>query len=194
MSAGPTTGLTLDTGALLALDHPAKTVAMQARLEAARRRGGTICIPAEAVAQAWRSPRQARLARLLESPDIDIAVMTLSVARSVGLMCADANHHVPGRTRRPRPAGIRPSSPSTAATSPASTPRSRESSSSPCSLAQARGAARRAGRSAGQFRIVATAQHGRIVPARGQPTPWGSITRSPLARSWTVLAPEIIPG
>jgi hypothetical protein len=90
MSPAATTGLTLDTGALLALDQPAKTVAMQARLEAVRRRGGTICVPAEAVAQAWRSPRQARLARLLKSPDIDIAVMTLSVARAVGLMCAAA--------------------------------------------------------------------------------------------------------
>ena len=87
------TGLTLDTGALLALDQPAKTVAMQARLEAARRRGGTICIPAEAVARAWRSPRQVRLARLLTSPDIDIAVMTLSVARAVGLICAAAGHN-----------------------------------------------------------------------------------------------------
>jgi hypothetical protein len=92
VSASSTTGLTLDTGALLALDHPAKAVAMQARLDAARRRGGTICIPAEAVAQAWRSSRQVRLARLLKSPDIDIAVMTLSVASSVGLMCADAHH------------------------------------------------------------------------------------------------------
>ena len=92
MNPGPTTGLTLDTGALLALDHPAKALAMQARLEAARWRGGTICIPAEAVAQAWRGPRQARLGWLLKSPDIDIAVMTLSVARSVGLMCADASH------------------------------------------------------------------------------------------------------
>jgi len=92
VSKGSTTGLTLDTGALLALDHPAKAVAMQARLEAAWRRGGTICIPAEAVAQAWRSSRQARLARLLRSPDIDIAVMTLSVARTVGLMCAEASH------------------------------------------------------------------------------------------------------
>jgi len=92
VSAGATTGLTLDTGALLALDHPAKGVAMQARLEAARRRGATICIPAEVVAQAWRSPRQARLARLLKSPDIDIAVMTLTVARSVGLICADTGH------------------------------------------------------------------------------------------------------
>lgn len=65
---------------------------MQARLETARQRGGTICIPAEVVAQAWRSSRQARLARLVKSPDIDIAVMTLSVARSVGLMCAGTNH------------------------------------------------------------------------------------------------------
>jgi hypothetical protein len=57
-----------------------------------QRRGGTICIPAEAVAQAWRGPRQARLARLLKSPGIDIAVMTLSVARSIGLMCAETAH------------------------------------------------------------------------------------------------------
>jgi predicted nucleic acid-binding protein len=87
-----TTGLTLDTGALLALDHPSKALAMQARLDEARRRGGTICIPAEVVAQAWRSPRQARLARLLKSSDIDIAVMTLNVARAVGLIRADADH------------------------------------------------------------------------------------------------------
>jgi hypothetical protein len=92
MSPATTTGLTLDTGALLALDHPAQAVAMQARLEAARRRGGSICVPAEAVAQAWRSPRQARLARLLKSPDIDIAVITLSVARAIGLMCAASGH------------------------------------------------------------------------------------------------------
>jgi len=47
--------------ALLALDHPRKAVAMQARLDEARRHGGTICIPAEVIAQAWRSSRQARL-------------------------------------------------------------------------------------------------------------------------------------
>jgi DNA-binding NarL/FixJ family response regulator len=92
VSSTATTGLTLDAGALLALDHPAKAVAMQARLEAARRRGGTICAPAEAVAQAWRSPRQARLARLLKSPDLDIAIMTLGMARAVGLMCAASGH------------------------------------------------------------------------------------------------------
>jgi predicted nucleic acid-binding protein len=92
VNAAATTGITLDTGALLALDHPSQAVAMQARLDEVRRRGGTICIPAEVVAQAWRSSRQARLARLLKSSDLDIAVMTLSVARSVGLMGADTNH------------------------------------------------------------------------------------------------------
>jgi hypothetical protein len=92
LNSAATSGLTLDTGALLALDQPAKAIAMQARLEEAWRRGGTICVPAEVVAQAWRGPRQVRLARLLKSPDIDVAVMTLSVARSVGLMCATAGH------------------------------------------------------------------------------------------------------
>ena len=93
MNAATTNGLTLDTGALLALDHPGQAVVMQARLDEARRRGGSICIPAEVVAQAWRGSRQARLARLLKSSGIDIAVMTLSVARSVGLICAEADHH-----------------------------------------------------------------------------------------------------
>lgn len=92
MSTSAVTGLTLDTGALLALDHPAKAVAMQARLDEAWRRGASVCIPAGAVGQAWRSPRQARLARLLKSPDIDVAVMTLSAARAVGLICADTGH------------------------------------------------------------------------------------------------------
>ena len=61
---------------------------MQARLEETLRRGG----PVGTIAQAWRSSRQVRLARLLESRDIDIAVMTSNVARSVGLLCARSGH------------------------------------------------------------------------------------------------------
>ena len=101
MTTGPVAGLTLDAGALLALDHPGKALAMQARLDETRRRGGTICVPVGAIAQAWRGPRQVRLARLLKSRDIDLAVMTANVARSVGLMCARTGHddvidvHVP---------------------------------------------------------------------------------------------------
>ena len=92
MTAERTTGLTLDAGALVALDHPAKAIAMQARLTEAVRRGGTICVPVGAIAQAWRSSRQVRLARLLKSRDIDVAVMTPNVARSVGLLCARSGH------------------------------------------------------------------------------------------------------
>jgi ribosomal protein S8E len=86
------TGLTLDAGALLALDHSSKAALMQARLDEARRRGGTFCVPVGAVAQAWRDPRQVRLARLLKSPDVEIAVMTLAVARAVGAICSASGH------------------------------------------------------------------------------------------------------
>jgi hypothetical protein len=92
VTAERTTGLTLDAGALLALDHPASAIAMQARLTEAVRRGGTICVPVGAIAQAWRSSRQVRLARLLKSRDIDVAVMTPNVARSAGLLCARSGH------------------------------------------------------------------------------------------------------
>ena len=85
-------GLTLDTGALLALDHPAKALLMQARLDETRRRGGSICIPAGAAAQAWRGSRQARLARLLKSADVEVAALTLSIARAVGVICGRTNH------------------------------------------------------------------------------------------------------
>ena len=92
MSPASIGGLTLDAGALLALDQPSKAIMMQARLEEVRRRGGTICIPVGVVAQAWRGPRPARLARLIKSPDVDIALMTLSVARAVGTLCAEGGH------------------------------------------------------------------------------------------------------
>jgi predicted nucleic acid-binding protein len=92
VTAAAVAGLTLDTGALLALDHPAKFTIMQARLDEALRRGGTVCVPVGAIAQAWRGPRQVLLARLLKSRDIDIAVMTPNIARTVGLMCARTGH------------------------------------------------------------------------------------------------------
>ena len=93
MTAGTATGLTLDTGALLALDNPAQAIIMQARLSEALRRGGTVCVPVGTIAQAWRSSRQVRLARLLKSRDVDLAVMTPNAARTVGLVCARTGHH-----------------------------------------------------------------------------------------------------
>jgi predicted nucleic acid-binding protein len=93
VTAGTVTGLTLDTGALLALDHPARAIIMQARLDEVLRRGGTVCVPVGTIAQAWRGSPQVRLARLLKSRDVDIAVMTLNAARTVGLMCAHTGHN-----------------------------------------------------------------------------------------------------
>jgi predicted nucleic acid-binding protein len=92
VTAVTVTGLTLDTGALLALDQPSKALVMQTRLDEILRRGGTICVPVGTVAQAWRSSRQVRLARLLKSRGIDLAIMTPNVARSVGLVCARSGH------------------------------------------------------------------------------------------------------
>ena len=85
-------GLTLDTGALLALDHVAKAADMQRLLLRARARGQSICVPTTVVAQAWRSPRQVRLARWLKSTDVEIASLSLDVARLVGLQCGSSGH------------------------------------------------------------------------------------------------------
>ncbi len=85
-------GLTLDTGALLALDNPTKADLILEHLTQARRRGASLCIPAGAVAQAWRDPKQVRLARLLKSVDVEIADLTVTVARTVGAICAKTGH------------------------------------------------------------------------------------------------------
>jgi hypothetical protein len=77
----------------LALDHPGKALIMQARLDEARRRRAAICIPTEVIAQAWRSTRQVRLARLIKSSDVEIAIMTLNAARTIGSICAASGHN-----------------------------------------------------------------------------------------------------
>lgn len=92
MSGPVVEGLTLDTGALIALDQPGKYLDMQRRIDTTRRRGGAVCVPVEVVAQAWRGPRQVRLARLLRSPDVEIASMDPMTARAIGALCAGTGH------------------------------------------------------------------------------------------------------
>lgn len=67
---------------------------MRALLDSTLRRGSGICVPVGAVAQTWRSGRQAHLARLLRSFDVDFAVLTLAGARLVGLVCAASGSDV----------------------------------------------------------------------------------------------------
>ena len=92
MSPGAALGLTLDAGALIALDRPAKAAMMQARLDEALRRGAGLCIPVTVIAQAWRSPRQVRMARLIRATGVEIAPITVEIARAIGELCAGGGH------------------------------------------------------------------------------------------------------
>jgi len=81
--------VTLDTGALIALERgDGRVLALLDRVSRTQQR---VLIPAGVVAQAWRTPRQARLARLLRSRDVDIVILDEAAARAVGVLL--------GRTR-----------------------------------------------------------------------------------------------
>ena len=85
------TALTLDTGALLALERGQRRV--RALLQRAVENQIAISVPAGVVAQAWRGgPRQARVARLLGDPAVTVVALDDLAARAVGLMCGRAVH------------------------------------------------------------------------------------------------------
>ena len=80
-------GLTLDAGALIALDRQERHILVL--LARAREIGATVTVPATALAQAVRSPtRQARLARLVRQPTTDVVVLDRVDATSVGRLLA----------------------------------------------------------------------------------------------------------
>jgi len=82
-------GLTLDTGALLALERGQERIRALLR-EAANRE---IAIPAGVIAQSWRGgPRQARLARLIKRPETKVPALDDDTARAVGLLCGRCGH------------------------------------------------------------------------------------------------------
>lgn len=84
-------GLTLDTGALLALERGERRV--RALLQRAVENQITIAIPAGVVAQAWRGgPRQARVAHLLGDPAVNVVALDELAARAVGLLCGRSGH------------------------------------------------------------------------------------------------------
>jgi len=79
-------GLTLDTGALIAFERNDRVaVSILAR---ALERKLEIAVPAGAVGQAWRDGRkQARLARLLRSQSVEIVPLDDATARRAGQLC-----------------------------------------------------------------------------------------------------------
>jgi hypothetical protein len=80
-------GVTLDTGALLALERGDGR--MLALLQLLARRGGRIRVPAGVAGQAWRGgARQAVLARLFSSPQVELPSLDLAMARACGELCA----------------------------------------------------------------------------------------------------------
>ncbi len=82
-----TPGLTLDAGALIAVDRRDRRIVIL--LARARETGATVTVPATALAQAVRTPeRQARLARLVRQPTADVVALDRVDATSVGRLLA----------------------------------------------------------------------------------------------------------
>jgi predicted nucleic acid-binding protein len=81
-------GLTLDSGALVALERNSAYV--YALLQVNREQGGAVRVPAGVVAQVWRSGRQARVAKLLKAEETTVVVLDEQKARAVGALCGAA--------------------------------------------------------------------------------------------------------
>lgn len=81
-----TPGITLDSGALIALDRGDKRmIALLAQALAQRR---TFRIPAGVVGQAWRDGRtQVALARFLLTDEVEIVPLDEQLSRSCGELC-----------------------------------------------------------------------------------------------------------
>ena len=80
-------GITLDTGALIALDRDDRRVIVL--LARARETSARVTVPATALAQAIRQPaRQARLARLVRQPTTDVVALDRVDATNVGRLLA----------------------------------------------------------------------------------------------------------
>ena len=83
-------GITLDTGALIALDRGDKR--MIALLQQALVQGCVFRVPSGVVGQAWRDGRvQVTLARFLRSDEVEIVPLDAQLARACGELCAATN-------------------------------------------------------------------------------------------------------
>ena len=83
-------GITLDTGALIALDRGDKR--MIALLQQVLARGCTFRVPSGVLGQAWRNGRvQVTLARFLRAEEVEIVPLDEQLARSCGELCGATN-------------------------------------------------------------------------------------------------------
>jgi hypothetical protein len=81
------TGLTLDTGALIAIEAGSQRMALL--VEQAIATGAELAIPAGVVAQAWRGgARQVRVAKLLQLKVTSVVALDTKFALRIGARCA----------------------------------------------------------------------------------------------------------
>ncbi|MDR7252290.1 putative nucleic acid-binding protein [Nocardioides sp. BE266] len=86
------TGLSLDAGALIAIERGDPEV--RALLREAADRGLEVHVIPEVVAQVWRGgSRQARLGALLSARGVDTPAYDVHAAREVGRLCGTAGRH-----------------------------------------------------------------------------------------------------
>ena len=83
-------GITLDTGALIALDRGDKR--MIALLHQALAQGCAFRVPSGILGQAWRDGRiQVTLARFMRSEEVEIIPLDEQLARACGELCGATN-------------------------------------------------------------------------------------------------------
>jgi hypothetical protein len=86
----PAAGMTLDAGALIALDRGNKR--MIALLHEGLAQGRAFRVPTGVLAQAWRDGQtQVTLARFLRTEEVEIVPLDDQVARSCGELCGASN-------------------------------------------------------------------------------------------------------
>ena len=84
-------GLTLDAGALLAVERGDEYV--RALLREASTTSLPVDVPAGVLAQVWRGgPRQARVARLLAQTDVNVVPLDARTAQAVGVLAGRSGH------------------------------------------------------------------------------------------------------
>ena len=85
-AAAPRAGITLDAGALIALDRGDKRV--MALLDRAMAQRLKLQVPSGVVGQAWRDGRiQATLARFLRIDEVEVIPLDEQLARACGELC-----------------------------------------------------------------------------------------------------------
>lgn len=88
-TAAPISGVTFDTGALIAIERGDGR--MIALLQEAIRQHRHLRVPAGVIGQAWRDGRrQAMLARFLRTREVEVHALDEHIARTAGVLCGAA--------------------------------------------------------------------------------------------------------